>query len=182
MYRLIPARGNESSSRDTTAASISIRLASAGDTDAVSDVLLEAARWLEGRGIPLWPQEEQLPNRLAHDVATGMYVLAEMSGAAIGTARFQLEDAETWPDLPPTEATLIHRLAVRRSVAGGEVSSAMLRWALDRTRQLGRRYLRFDCDAGRTRLKAVYERLGFRHHSDRQVGRYFVSRYELDAS
>jgi hypothetical protein len=28
----------------------------------------------------------------------------------------------------------------------------------------------------------VYERCGFRHHSDRQVGRYFVSRYELPLS
>jgi hypothetical protein len=31
----------------------------------------------------------------------------------------------------------------------------------------------------RPRLRAVYERHGFRHHSDRQVGPHFVSRYEL---
>jgi hypothetical protein len=30
------------------------------------------------------------------------------------------------------------------------------------------------------RLRAVYERFGFRHHSDRQVGPYFVSRYEQE--
>jgi hypothetical protein len=28
-------------------------------------------------------------------------------------------------------------------------------------------------------LRAVYERSNFRHHSDRQVGPYFVARYEL---
>jgi hypothetical protein len=28
------------------------------------------------------------------------------------------------------------------------------------------------------KLRAVYERFGFVHHSDRQVGPYFVSRYE----
>jgi hypothetical protein len=38
--------------------------------------------------------------------------------------------------------------------------------------------LRLDCEASRPRLRAVYEGFGFRHHSDRQVGPYFVSRYE----
>ena len=28
-------------------------------------------------------------------------------------------------------------------------------------------------------LKRLYEQVGFRHHSDRRVGRFFVSRYEL---
>ncbi|MEH2214010.1 MAG: hypothetical protein V7K84_25930, partial [Nostoc sp.] len=43
-------------------------------------------------------------------------------------------------------------------------------------------YLRLDCDASRPRLRAVYERFGFRHHSDKQVGAYFVSRYEYKIS
>lgn len=55
---------------------------------------------------------------------------------------------------------------------------ALMRWAVERAAALGRRYVRLDCEASRLRLRAVYERFGFRHHSDRQVGPYFVARYE----
>jgi hypothetical protein len=56
----------------------------------------------------------------------------------------------------------------------------MLKWAVEHARGLGRRYLRLDCEASRVRLRKVYEQFGFRHHSDRHVGPYFVSRYEFD--
>ena len=52
--------------------------------------------------------------------------------------------------------------------------------AVARARLLGRDYLRLDCEASRMRLRTVYETFGFRHHSDRQVGPYFVSRYEYE--
>jgi GNAT superfamily N-acetyltransferase len=73
----------------------------------------------------------------------------------------------------------VHRLAVRRAFAGQGVSVALLEWTVDRARTLGKRYLRLDCDADRPRLRALYERFGFRLHSYRQVGSYYVARYEL---
>jgi GNAT superfamily N-acetyltransferase len=81
--------------------------------------------------------------------------------------------------VPTDESAFIHRVAVRRHFSGGTASSALLAWAAERAHALGRRYLRLDCEASRLRLRAVYERFGFQHHSDRHVGPYFVSRYEL---
>lgn len=78
------------------------------------------------------------------------------------------------------DSAFVHRRAVRRRFAGGEISSTLIRWAITRTHTLGRRYLRLDCEASRPRLRAVYERFGFRFHSDKQVGPYFVARYEYD--
>ena len=63
--------------------------------------------------------------------------------------------------------------------AGGEVSHALLDFAVDRTRLAGRPLLRLDCDASRPRLRAVYSRSGFTHQSDQRVGPYLVARYEL---
>jgi GNAT superfamily N-acetyltransferase len=97
---------------------------------------------------------------------------------AAGVVKFQLEDSLFWPDVSPKQSAFVHRLAVKRHFAGGNISSALLRWAVEKTRSLGREYLRLDCEASRDRLRAIYERFGFRHHSDRQVGPYFVSRYE----
>jgi GNAT superfamily N-acetyltransferase len=161
---------------------LSIRQATPQDIDAVAEILGEAARWLEEQGMPMWHQDELQPNRIVADVDSGQFFLAECDGVPAGAIRFQLEDRLFWPDVPQDDSAFIHRLAVRRRFAGGEVSSALLLWAIARTNALGRRYLRLDCEASRARLRAVYERIGFRFHSNKQVGPYFVARYEYDVT
>ena len=156
-----------------------IRRATLADTQVVSDILLEAARWLCSKRVPMWRDDELFPERLAEDISAGLFFVAEVAGEAIATLKFQCADPVFWPDVPADESAFVHRIAVRRRFAGGRVSSALLTWAADRAQALGRRYLRLDCEASRPRLRAVYERFGFRHHSDRQVGPYFVARYEL---
>ncbi|MBE9107054.1 hypothetical protein IQ229_19630 [Nostoc cf. edaphicum LEGE 07299] len=54
----------------------------------------------------------------------------------------------------------------------------MLTWVVEHAQTLSKRYLRLNCDDLRPRLRAVYEGFGFRYRSQRQVGAYFVSRYE----
>ena len=132
--------------------------------------------------MPLWKERELEPPNIAADVGEGLFFIAERLGNAAGVVRFQLEDPVFWPDVPQGEAVHIHRLAVRRRYAGTGLSTAILRWAVQRTQSLGRPYLRLDCVAARPRLRALYESFGFRHHDDRQVGPYFVSRYEYDVT
>ena len=160
----------------------SIRPATPRDAGVVVDVLREAALWLEQAGMPMWRGDELVAARIVADVAAGLFFLAECGGEVAGTVKFQLEDSEFWPDVPPHEAAYIHRLAVRRRYAGKGVSSALLHWAGGRTASLGRRYLRLDCEASRPRLRAFYERFGFCHHSNRRVGLYVVSRYEYEVT
>ncbi|GEP44802.1 GNAT family N-acetyltransferase [Brevifollis gellanilyticus] len=159
--------------------SLHIRPADSNDIQVVSAILGEAAEWLQQQGTPMWKADELLPDNIEQDVLDGLFYLAEKDGVCVGTVKFQLEDPLFWPDLQEGEAAYVHRLAVSRAAAGGGISKQLLQWAADRTRELGRRYLRLDCEADRTRLREVYERFGFKHHSDRQVGPYFVSRYEL---
>jgi GNAT superfamily N-acetyltransferase len=156
----------------------SIRPATHQDIEKVADILCEAARWLEQRDMSIWRADELLPSRIADDVNAGLFLIAECDGEAAGVLKFQLEDGLFWPDVAQPESAFVHRLAVRRRFAGLGISSALLSWAVERARSLGRDYLRLDCEASRPKLRAVYERFGFIHHSDRQVGPYFVSRYE----
>ena len=125
------------------------------------------------------PASSRQPGSPAMSLA-GYIFLGKYAEQAVGTIKFQLSDPEFWPDVPQTEAAFIHRLAVRREFAGGCVSSALLRWAVQRTGSVGRRFLRLDCEASRPKLRGIYERFGFRHHSDREVGPFFVARYELE--
>jgi GNAT superfamily N-acetyltransferase len=157
---------------------IEVRPAGSSDVEVVTAILSEAAQWLDSRGMGMWRANELTPERTSKDVTDGLFHLAQV-GQPVGTIKFQLSDAVLWPDRPDTDSAFVHRLAVRRAFAGKEVSTALI-WAVQRAATLGRRFLRLDCAASRPRLRAVYERFGFRHHSNRQVGPYFVARYELD--
>jgi GNAT superfamily N-acetyltransferase len=157
---------------------IRIREALPADVVIVERLLLEAARWVDAMGVVMWEAGELARDRLADEVAAGQFFIADAGGAAAGVVRFQLEDPLFWPDRPAGEAAFVHRLAVSRAFKGQGVSRALLEWTVDRARDLGRQYLRLDCDASRPKLQALYEGFGFRLHSFRQVGPYFVARYE----
>jgi GNAT superfamily N-acetyltransferase len=146
----------------------------------VSSVLTEAADWVESRGEPLWRHEHVSIDAVAANVAAGLYYIAWLNDEAAGVVRFQLEDAIFWPEAIEGEAVYLHRLAVRRRYAGG-ISGALLNWAVSRASELGRRYVRLDCASDRSSLRNVYERFGFRLHSERNMGRFIVARYQIEA-
>jgi GNAT superfamily N-acetyltransferase len=159
---------------------VRIRQAAPDDAHAVTAILVEAARWVEELdGTTMWVEGELAGDRVASEVDAGLFFIAERDGNAAGAVRFQLEDEVFWPDLDRDDSAFVHRLAVRRPYAGQGISTALLQWAADHARSLGKNYLRLDCDADRVRLRDVYERFGFRLHSFRQVGAYYVARYEL---
>jgi GNAT superfamily N-acetyltransferase len=158
-----------------------IRQATPQDIDTVADILREAAGWLEESGRAMWRGDELMPSHIAADVQLGLFFLAQCDGEPAGPTRYQLE-ARTFWECPQDDSAFIHRLAVRRRFAGGEISSALILWAIACTHTLGRRYLRLDCEASRLRLRAIYERTGFHFHSNKQVGPYFVARYEYDVT
>jgi GNAT superfamily N-acetyltransferase len=161
---------------------IAIRQATPADTSLIEEMLLEAARWVEALGVVMWNEGELRREEIEADVVAGMYRLAEVDGVAAGAIRFQLEDRLFWPDLEDDDSAFVHRLVVRRAFKGRGVSTALLAWAVDHARASGRRWLRLDCDAERTKLRALYERCGFSLHSYRQVTSYYVARYELSVS
>lgn len=159
---------------------ISVRQATLEDIKTVSDILNEAASWLEQRNMKLWGEQEISTKVVLFDIKSGLFNIAFYEDYAAGVVKFQTEDMVFWSDIPHQDSAFIHRLAVRRSFAGGLVSKALMRWAVNRSRQLGKRYLRLDCDAERQSLRSVYEKFGFRHHSNKQVGAYFIARYEYE--
>ena len=157
-----------------------IRQATPADTPAVVAALTEAARWVQALdGSIMWVEGELEESRITTEIAACMFVVAEVDGDIAGAMRFQLDDTLFWPDLDGTDSAFVHRLAVRRAYARQGVSTALLQWAVDRARTLGKSYLRLDCDAERIRLRGLYEQFGFRLHSYRQVGAYYVARYEI---
>ena len=163
-------------------ASLHIRLAEASDADAIEAMLREAARWVDALGVVMWEEGELDRARIEREIDARQFVVAQAGAEVAGAIRFQLEDALFWPDLPAGRSAFVHRLVVRRAFKGRGLSQALLQWAVDRARGLGREALRLDCNADRPKLRRLYEDFGFVLHSYRQVGPYYVSRYELRLS
>ena len=67
--------------------------------------------------MPMWRQDELLPNSITADVQSGLFFLAEYDGEPAGTIRYQLEDRLFWPDVPQDDSAFTHRLAVQRRFA-----------------------------------------------------------------
>lgn len=141
-------------------------------------MLSEAARWVDALGVVMWEANELAADRIASEVAAGQFVIVQCDGVPAGACKFQTEDLLFWPDLPQGDSAFVHRLVVSRRFKGQGISTALLQWAVDRARALGKRDLRLDCDESRPKLRALYERFGFRLHSFRHVGPYYVARYE----
>jgi GNAT superfamily N-acetyltransferase len=127
----------------------------------------------------MWDEGELDPAGIEREVAAGQFFFAEVDGSIAGAIRFQLEDRLFWPDIQQDESAFVHRLVVARAFKGQGVSTALLEWSIERARAMGKRFLRLDCDAERAKLRALYERCGFRFHSYRQVTSYYVARYEF---
>ena len=161
---------------------IHIRQAASGDGPAVEAMLLEAARWVDALGVRMWDERELASDRIASEIRVGQFFIADFDGDPAGVIRFQLEDRLFWPDVPQHDSAFVHRLVVRRRYQGQGVSTALLEWAVDRARALGKRYLRLDCDEARPKLRSLYERFGFELHSFRHVAPYDVARYEYPLS
>jgi len=159
---------------------ITIRQAAAADVAIVDQMIREAAAWVDALGVVMWEDGELDAARIRAEVTRGMFFLALVDGEVAGAIRFQLEDALFWPDRPEGEAAFVHRLVARRAFKGRGVARALLEWAKGHARAHGRGLLRLDCDANRSKLRALYESCGFRLHSYRQVGPYYVSRYEVE--
>jgi GNAT superfamily N-acetyltransferase len=158
---------------------VAIQRAQPTDAALIEAMLIEAAQWVDAMGEVMWDTGELAPERIAAETAAGQFYLALADGEPAGAIRFQLEDTLFWPDLPDDHTSaFVHRLVVRRHYKGQGISKALLQWAVDHARAVGRSHLRLDCDKTRPKLMALYEGFGFQFHSFRQVGPYHVARYE----
>lgn len=159
---------------------MNIAQATPPDLDAVVSILYEAAQWLQADGRPLWSAADLDPERIGREVRAGAYWVAlPGTGAVAGVMRLDLEDPHYWPEIALGSSVYLHKLAVRRAWAGQGVSTALLRFARERTQALQRSWLRLDCVADRQGLRSLYEGFGFALHSEVSKGNWSLARYEL---
>ena len=159
-------------------AEIEIARAALAETELAASILVEAERWLESRGQPLWPLMMLTAGSVEPAARAGELYLARVAGSEVATFVLQWEDPRFWPEIPCGESAFLHRLAVRRAAAGRGVAPAILEWAMDRAREAGCSHLRLDCSAAHPRLCAYYEAAGFEPSGEKVMGFYRAARYQ----
>ena len=153
------------------------RRALSEDCSTVSEILNEAAKWLEEKGQRLWVSTELSEKEISADVDAGLYWLVISEELPIACFRYQHRDMEFWDDIPHDDSAFLHRIAVRRRFAGRGIPQKIVDFAVAKARREKKRYLRLDC-ADRPKLRAIYEEMGFRYHSKKERNPYLVVRYE----
>jgi hypothetical protein len=158
---------------------ITIRQATAADVAIVDQMIREAAAWVDALGVVMWDDGELDADRIRAEVPAD--VLPRRSSTARSPARFDsnsriscsgriVRTGEAGVRASPGRAARRSRGAAWRGAARvGDGARPRARPGL----------LRLDCDANRPKLHALYESCGFRFHSYRHVGPYYVSRYEM---
>jgi GNAT superfamily N-acetyltransferase len=142
---------------------LAVEAARAADLDAVMRLLNEARAWHRALGVDAWREFDR--SRIAADIEAHRVFLASGQAGVCGTITLFESDTLVW-GADDAQALYVHKLAVRRDVAGQGIGAAILRWAQDEARSRGRRCLRLDTWDGNRRMRQYYERQGFRHVRD----------------
>lgn len=139
-----------------------IRPARAGDLGAIVTLWEQVADWLRSRGM-----DSQKPHieRTAKAIAAGECFLVEDEGIPVATVTVDGHaECEFWTkDELQEPALYVHRMAVRRDVAGPELGSTMLDWASLRAKGRGAKWLRLEAWRDHPDLCDHYASRGFTH-------------------
>jgi GNAT superfamily N-acetyltransferase len=157
-----------------------IRQAEASDLEVISDILLEAVRWMTATGTSVWTVAEVSSAAIERDVVAGEYYLLVNGEQAAATFLLQDADAYYWPDAQANEALYLHKIAVRRTNSGQGHTRTILDYAVAKAEQKGLQYVRLDCNRDRQALNTLYSKLGFELHSSVDIEGYEGYRYQLD--
>ncbi|MEV6131971.1 GNAT family N-acetyltransferase [Streptomyces violaceusniger] len=151
-------------SRQQLSSDPTIRQATEEDLPIIVELWGHAASWLRNRGIDQW-QYAPHEDRIKANIAAGECWIVEVDQAPIATITVdEHADSDFWNQEEAAEPALyVHRMVVRRDVAGLEIGSAMLDWASQRAADQGKTWLRLDAWRSNGDLLSYYSNRGFTH-------------------
>ncbi|GIK58722.1 MAG: GNAT family N-acetyltransferase [Chloroflexi bacterium] len=163
----------------TPATLLDFTVARPEDLPLVMEILAEAAAWLKQKGIDQWPSppNEHWQRRMAEAIQREEVYTVGIVKNRFGIVRFTWADPY-WPD--DNLAGYVHSIAVRSEMHGQNLGGLILFWAMMKTKQEGRQFLRLDCLAGNGRLRRYYEDQGFSYQGEIIDQDYLAALYERE--
>ena len=151
-----------------------IRATTPADVPAVMTIIEEARRTIATLGIDQWQNRSPNEAMILADVGKGQSRVALVDGEVVGTFALidngepvyaVIEDG-TWqtPDKDTAgewSYLAIHRVAISVAHRGSGISTAVIQYAEESARSLGRSSLRIDTHEGNVVMRRMLERHGF---------------------
>lgn len=147
--------------RPTAHPPLTYRRAAEADAAALVRLRDTAALWQLARGIDQWKPGEKDEAHFVHRMREGEVWLAQAGGVLVGAWELWWSDEAAWGPRSD-DAGYIHRLMTTPHTAPPGTGRAMLAEAEARITATGRPHARLDCLATNPRLRAYYERAGYR--------------------
>ncbi|MEU7377187.1 GNAT family N-acetyltransferase [Streptomyces albidoflavus] len=151
-------------SREQLGTHPTIRPAMQDDLETVVRLWEHAAAWLREEGVDQWQYPPRV-ERIEANIAAGECWIIDVDNAPVATITVdQHADPDFWTEQEAQEAALyVHRMVVRRDVAGLDLGSAMLDWASRIAADQGKQWLRLDAWRDNEGLQSYYRTRGFDH-------------------
>ena len=139
-----------------------IKQASYEDIAVICDILQEAANWCHENGISSWSKEELTWEGLNTYYNYDEFYLGYLDDSPVAVMVLLYYDSKFWSKIRKGEALILHKLAVRRRVAGKGFSVEMINYAKQKAKSIGVKTLRLDTIGERCKLREFYEKQGFK--------------------
>lgn len=149
--------------------------ASLDDVEKIIGLIKMRVSWMRGRGIIQWNETsyfESYPREYFEELAKNHELFIFLENDEIIAASALREKDERWEDDVP--ALYIHNFVSREKGAGRE----MLRFMEKRSKDMGKKSLRLDCQKDNLKLNDFYINLGFILRGFVDEGLYKGSKYE----
>ena len=144
----------------------------------VTALLSEGGRFMKTCGEPqVWPDPFPSEWVLTHIDARCVYLASAGAHGTVATFMVVDRDPPFWGERSHPSLH-IHRMAVRREMAGRGIGKQIVDWVASGARERGIGVLRLECLRGARRLRAYYESLGFELVGEANLDGLELSLYE----
>jgi hypothetical protein len=145
----------------------------------VFDILYENAVWLLSKNILQWPLDwlESIRTEIMSSIGAGLFYATDIDGQLVAVVEVRSKPEEIWKN-NEAEALYIHKLAIKREYADGDLGRYILTQIKSKAMQHNINYLRLDCVSHNDRLREYYESCDFKLKGIVETGEVDLALYE----
>lgn len=148
------------------------------DREAVKNLMVQTAAWLQSKGSKQWHELLAGEDRHGMEAAIGRgeVFIFKQDGIIAGMAILQQHasnwDRSLWGDEGHESSVYLHRLCINRDFQGKQLGNAILHWAQQDVRFPGKDRIRLDCIASEPSLNRLYSGAGFTYKGPSASGEF----------
>lgn len=140
---------------------VRVNPATLADAEAILRLRDDLAVRMVRDGVEQWVPGEMPLAWVEECVRQGWIYVASRDERLIGSVTIAWRDPLVWGE-SEEPAGYVHMLMVDPAFGGHGLGSWLLEWSEERIARSGRQLVRLDCAVGNSRLRAFYERAGYR--------------------